>query len=160
MARLGIVLVISAVVTSMGIAMVFFTQYQPNVMDAGPGEQVTVGPARYTLTYEGVAEGSPETGSNRTFIMVGILAEDLQGAPASAEKRQFTLRDQNGVHTKATHGLFSETSPQITAYFPLEGDTLDSEFEYTVIVRPTKEQGSMDLAVVCVTNCQNHTLSE
>ncbi len=162
MARLGIVLVIGAVVASMGIAMVFFTEYRPNVTEAGLNEPITVGPAQYTLTYEGIQTGSPETGSNRTFVKVGIMAKNLHdGSPATAEKRQFTLIDRGGIHTEPTHGLFSDTSPQITAYFPLEEDALDPGFAYTVIVRPTKEQGSTDLAMVCIANCQqNHTLAK
>lgn len=154
MIRLGIILVVGAIVASMGVAMAFFMEYQPNILEAGPGEPLAVGPAEYTLTYEGVEEGNEEIRSDRTFMKVRIHSEDRGGGGAAAEKRQFTLLDRGGIQTPPSHGTFVEGSPgTIIAYFPLEGDELDEGFQYKVMVRPTKEQRSTDLGFVCVANC-------
>ena len=154
MVRLGMVVVIGGVVISMGVAMVFFLEYQPNVLEAQLGQQITIGPVTYTLSYEGLEKGSKEIESDRMFMKIGILAEDSNGEMITAEKKQFILLDKNRAHTEPTHGIFVEGSPQILAYFPLEEDKLDDEFQYKIMVRPTKEQRSTDLGFVCVTNCE------
>ena len=153
MARFGAVIVIGAVVASMGVAMVFFMEYQPNIVRAEIGEQIAVGPVMYTLSYEGTEKGSREIKSDKTFIKIGILAEGAGGESATAQKTQFTLLDKMGAQTPPTHGIFPEGSPQILAYFPLGDEDLDDGFSYEIMIRPTKEQASTDLGFVCVTNC-------
>lgn len=154
MARLGIIVIMGAVLISMGAAMVFFLEYQPNLLEGNLGEPVTVGPVTYTLTYEGIEKGSKEIESNRTFMKIGITATYENGEAATAEKKQFMLLDADGVQTEPTHGIFAEESPQVVAYFPLEGDEINEQFQYKIMIRPTKGQGSTDLGFVCVTNCQ------
>jgi len=154
LARVGIVIVVGAVVASMGIAMVFFVEYQPNIIEVQLGQQITVGPATYVLSYEGIEKGSKEIESDRTFMKIGIVAEDANGETVTAEKKQFVLMDKDRVQTVPTHGVFVEESPQVIAYFPLEGDRIDEEFQYKVMVRPTKDQRSTDLGFVCITNCE------
>ncbi len=154
MIRVGMILIIGAIIASMAVAMMFFLEYQPNILETGLGEQITVGPTTYTLSYEGIEKGSKEIESDKTFIKIGILAKDSDGDTVTAEKKQFILLDKNNVQTEPTHGIFVEGSPQIIAYFPLEDKALDEEFQYKIMIRPTKEQGSTDLAFVCITNCQ------
>ncbi len=153
MIRLGMVVVVGAVVISMGVAMAFFVEYQPNIIESQLGQQIKVGPATYILSYEGIEKGSKEIESDMTFMKIGIVAEGPEGEPVTAEKKQFILLDKNGVQTQPTHGIFAKDSPQVIAYFPLEDEEIDDEFQYKIMVRPTKDQGSTDLGFVCVTNC-------
>ena len=146
-------LVIGAIIVSMAVAMMFFMEYRPVVLETDEGQQLTIGPVRYTLTYEGIKDGLEEINSNRTFMKVGIVAENLQGEPVVTEKRQFTLLDKKNNQTKPTHGEFAGES-KIIAYFALDGDELDEEFEYRIMVRPTKEQASLDIGFVCMANCR------
>lgn len=154
MAKMGIIIVIGAILISMGAAMFFFFEYQPNLIERQLGEPITIGPATYTLTYEGMEKGSKEIESDRTFMKIGIMAVDKNGESITAEKKQFILLDKDRVQTEPTHGIFAEESPQIIAYFPLKDDELDEEFQYRMMIRPTKDQGSTDLGFVCITNCE------
>ena len=154
MARIGIVLIIAAIVVSMAIAMVFYLDYQPNIINAKLGEEVTVGPVKYILTYDGIEKGSKEIESDATFMKINIISEGLSGEAVTAEKKQFSLVDKQGKQTKPTHGIFTKDSPAVVAYFPLVDEELDEEFQYNILIRPTKEQRSTDLAVICVTQCE------
>lgn len=153
MARVGMMLVIGAIVASMIIAMFFFIEYRQIILEAEEGEQITVGPARYTLTYEGIEEGLREINSNGTFMKVGIVAVNMKGETVMTEKKQFALLDRDNVQTRPVHGVIADSS-KITAYFPLADDEFDEEYEYRVMIRPTKEQASLDIGFVCITNCR------
>lgn len=154
MVRILAVIVIAAIVASMGVAMAFFVEYQPNIKEVNLGQRITIGPATYILSYEGIEKGSKEIKSDKTFMKIGIIAENPSGEQVAPEKRQFILIDKDKTQTQPTHGIFAEDSPQIIAYFPLQDGELDGEFQYKIMIRPTKEQGSTDLGFVCVTNCK------
>ena len=60
MARMGLVIVIGAIIGSMILANYMYTQYQTNFIETNAGELVVVGPVEYTVTFEGTHEGSKE----------------------------------------------------------------------------------------------------
>ena len=75
MAGLGVVIVIGAILASMGAAMYMYTQYQTNFIETTAGELVTVGPVEYVITFEGTHEGDKKTQPENTFVMIGIAAK-------------------------------------------------------------------------------------
>ena len=50
MARMGLVIVIGAIIGSMILANYMYTQYQTNFIETNAGELVVVGPVEYTVT--------------------------------------------------------------------------------------------------------------
>jgi len=152
--RILAVIVIAAIVASMVVAMAFFVEYQPNIKEVNLGQQITIGPATYILSYEGIEKGRQEIKADETFMKIGIIAESPSGEQITPEKRQFILVDKGRTQTQPTHGIFAEDSPQVIAYFPLQAGKLDEDIQYKIMIRPTKEQGSTDLGFVCVTNCE------
>lgn len=153
MVRAGIVIVVGAVIFSMALAMSFYVMYQPNLINVDIGEQVKVGPNRYVLTYQGVEQGSRAIQSDSTFIKVDIITENEDGQAIPAERKQFELIDKYGVQTPPTHGVIDDVSSVVTAYFPISDKEFDDQFSYKVILRPTKNQSSTDIAIICITNC-------
>lgn len=141
----------------MAIAMFFYFEYKTTPVTGVLGEQITVGPIRYMLTYEGIEKGNTEIRSDSTFMKINIISEDLSGNPTVAEKKQFFLLDQNSTHTRPTHGIITDNASMVTAYFPLAGNALNDEFGYNIMIRPAKEHATTDLGIVCVTRCDNST---
>ena len=76
MVRLGLVIVIGAIIGSMILANYMYTQYQTNFIETNAGELVMVGPVEYTVTFEGTHEGSKEVKPENTFIKIGISAKN------------------------------------------------------------------------------------
>lgn len=166
MVKIGIIVVMGGVIATMVIAMIFFWNYQPNVIQVEAGQGVIVGPVEYMLIYQGIQKGDARTESDSTFMKVDITAKDVDtGESVLTKKSQFSLHDKQGKKTSPTHGVFIEDNDiddaqtpdkkptKITAFFPIQDETLDDEFSYVITIRPTKEQRSTDIAVVCMTNC-------
>ena len=61
MARMGLVIVIGAIIGSMVLANYMYMQYQTNFIEVSEGETVIVGPVEYIVTFEGTHEGDKET---------------------------------------------------------------------------------------------------
>ena len=74
MARMGLVIVIGAIIGSMVLANYVYTQYQTNFIETNAGELVVVGPIEYIVTFEGTHEGSKEVKPENTFVKIGIIA--------------------------------------------------------------------------------------
>ena len=76
MARMGLVIVIAAIIGSMILANYMYTQYQTNFIETNAGEIVKVGPVEYIITFEGTHEGSKEVQPENTFVKIGITAKN------------------------------------------------------------------------------------
>ena len=76
MARMGLVIVLGAIIGSMVLANYVYTQYQTNFIEMDAGETVTVGPVEYVVTFEGTHEGSKEEKPENTFVKIGITAKN------------------------------------------------------------------------------------
>ena len=68
MARMGLVIVIGAIIGSMVLANFMYMQYQTNFIEVNAGETVMVGPVEYVITFEGTHEGDKETQPENTFL--------------------------------------------------------------------------------------------
>lgn len=147
MASLVVIAIAAGIIGSMAVAMAYFVDYKPQIQQASAGEAVRVGPNSYTVSYLGTQDGVEEA-PGVTFAKVAI---ESGGGSQPPERRQLALVDKKPPPTPPSHGEFGEGG-EITAYFPLQGG-FDERFEYVLMIRPTKDQGSSDLAMVCLANC-------
>ena len=161
MAGLGLVIVIGAIIASMGAAMYMYTQYQTNFIETVTGQTVTVGPVEYIITFEGTNEGNKEVSPENTFVKIGITAKNNGDEKTLLSGGQFYLVDEKDQKHKAVYGEFSSKDlllEWLEPNKPVERTTqfdipFDEEKKYKIIIRPQKEQSTVDTAVVCITNC-------
>ena len=162
MGGIGIVIVIGAILGSMGLAMFMYTQYQTNYIESSVGNIVTVGPVEYVITFEGTHQGDKDTIPENTFVMIGIIAKNISDEKTLLSGGQFYLIDEKDQKHKAVYGEFSskdlliagldpDKPIEITTQFDIE---FDEENQYKIIIRPQKEQSTVDTASICLTNCE------
>ena len=161
MARVGIVIVLGIVIATMAAGMYTYTQYQTNFITSVAGETVTVGPVEYVITFEGTHQGSKEVMPENTFVKIGIVAKNISNEKTLISGGQFFIVDEKNQKHEAVYGEFS-SKDMLTELLepnqPIEKTTqfdipFDEEKQYKVIIRPQKEQSTVDTAVVCITNC-------
>ncbi len=161
MAKIGAVLVIGIIIATMAAGMYTYTQYQTNYIESVAGETVTVGPVEYVITFDGTHEGSKEVVPENTFVKIRITAKNISDEKTMLTGGQFYIVDEKEQKHKAVYGEFSSkdlfiewlepNKPiEITTQFDIP---FDEEKQYKIIVRPQKEQSTVDTAVVCITNC-------
>ena len=162
MAGIGVVIVIGAIIASMAVAMYMYTEYQVNFIETTVGETVTVGPVEYIITFEGTHEGDKETQPENTFVKIGITAKYIGNEEKTLlSGGQFFIVDEKEQKHEAVYGEFSSKDlllEWLEPNKPVEKTTqfdipFDEEKMYKIIIRPQKEQSSLDTAVVCITNC-------
>ena len=162
MVRIGFIAVIAAVIATMIIANYAYIQYQTNYIEAQEGDTITVGPVEYVITFEGTSEGTKQVTPENTFVKIGIVAKNISNEKTALSGGQFYIVDEREQKHEAVFGEFSAKDLLIEAIEP--GETVerttqfdipfDDEKQYKIIVRPQKEQSTVDTAVVCITNCQ------
>ena len=163
MAGFVVVMIIVGIFVSMGAGMYMYSQYQTNYITAVEGDIITVGPVEYVITFEGTHNGSKEIRPENTFVMIGITAKNITNEKTLLTGGQFYIVDERDQKHEAIYGegefsskdLFIEwlepNKPiEITTQFDIP---FDEESLYKIIVRPQKEQSTVDTAVVCITNC-------
>ncbi len=161
MIKIGPIIVIGAIIATMGAGMVMYAQYQTNYIESVAGETVTVGPVEYVITFEGTHDGSEEIRPENTFVMIGITAKNTSEEKTLLTGGQFYIVDEKQQKHEAVYGEFSAkdlfiewlepNKPiEITTQFDIP---FDEEKQYKIIIRPQKEQSTVDTAVVCLTNC-------
>jgi len=161
MAKIGAVLVIGIIIATMAAGMYTYTQYQTNYIASVAGETVTVGPVEYVITFDGTHEGSKEVVPENTFVKIRITAKNISDEKTMLTGGQFYIVDEKEQKHEAVYGEFSSkdlfiewlepNKPiEITTQFDIP---FDEEKQYKIIVRPQKEQSTVDTAVVCITNC-------
>jgi len=161
LARIGLVIVIAAIVISMVAAIYMYAQYQPILIYVNEGESVTIGPVQYAVTFEGTHEGNKETKPENTFLKIRIVATNISEEETRMSGIQFRLVDETRPNIAAVYGGFSEEDliddklkPGKTVSWTTQFDVpYDEEEQYKVVIRATKEQSSSDTAIVCLTNC-------
>ena len=158
----GIVVVVAAIVASMGIALYYFYgEYQPDVDRVGAGEPVTVGPVRYVVEYEGTHEGDEDTVPDNVFVKIRIRATNLGDEETRMSGWQFRIVDEEGTKTQPVYGGFSDED--LLDYYIQPGEEsvwttqfdvpFDEDKRYSIDIVPTKVQSSLDVGVVCLLNC-------
>ena len=161
MAGMGVIIVIGAIIASMVIANYMYTQYTTNYIEAVAGKPIIVGPVEYTLTFEGTHEGSKEVSPENTFVKIGITAKNISNEKTIISGGQFYIVDEKEQKHKAVFGEFSSKDlflETLEPNKPIERTTqfdipYNEEKKYKIIIRPQKDQSTVDTAVVCITNC-------
>ena len=161
MGGIGVVIVIGAIIASMAIAMFMYTQYTTNFIESTAGETITVGPVEYVVTFEGTHEGSKEVVPENTFVMIGITAKNIGDEKTLFSGGQLYIVDEKEQKHEAVYGEFSTKDLLVEWLEPdqtIERTTqfdipFDEEKQYKIIIRPQKEQSTVDTALICITNC-------
>ena len=117
MARIGIVIVGVAIIVSIGFALFYYVEFQPNFINVNGGESVKVGPIKYTIEYIGQHNGDENTKPENTFFQISIIVEN-EGVEASRMTGgQFYILDENDKKVQPVYGNFSENDSQIKTIF-------------------------------------------
>ena len=161
MARMGLVIVIGAIIGSMVLANYMYTQYQTNFIETNAGETVTVGPVEYVVTFQGTHEGNKEVNPENTFVKIGITAKNIGNEKTLMSGGQFYLIDEKDQKHKAVFGEFSAKDLWLIGLDPGKPIEVTTQFDipfdedenYKIIIRPQKDQSTVDTASICLTNC-------
>ena len=161
MARMGLVIVIGAIIGSMVLANYMYMQYQTNFIEVSEGETVIVGPVEYIVTFEGTHDGDKETEPENTFVKIGIIAKNISDENTVVSGGQFFLIDEKDQKHKAVFGEFSSKDLWLVGLEPNKPIEVTTQFDipfdedenYKIIIRPQKDQATVDTASICLTNC-------
>ena len=163
MVRMGMAVVIGGIVASMVIAMYAYIQYQPNIMEVSNGEPVVVGPVEYSITFEGIHDGNDEVKPEHTFVEIRINMRNIDSSDVTVTGGQFYFVDTGGERHWPIYGngTFAEEDLYIEVLQPDRSVTRTTQFDvpfddleqYQIIIRPAKEHESIDVGIVCITNC-------
>ncbi len=94
MIKIGPIIVIVAIMATMGAGMFMYAEYQTNYISSVAGEIVTVGPVEYVITFEGTHDGSEEIRPKNTFVMIGITAKNISEEKTLLTGGQFYIVDE------------------------------------------------------------------
>ena len=158
---MGLVIVIGAIIGSMVLANYMYMQYQTNFIEVSEGETVIVGPVEYIITFEGTHDGDKETEPENTFVKIGIIAKNISDENTVVSGGQFFLIDEKDQKHKAVFGEFSSKDLWLVGLEPNKPIEVTTQFDipfdedenYTIVIRPQKDQSTVDTASICLTNC-------
>jgi cytochrome c biogenesis factor len=161
MARIGMIIVIGAIVISMGVAMYMYTQYQTNFIIVKAGEPVIIGPVEYTVAFDGVHKGNDKTAPENIFVKIKVNAKNISNEETRISGNQFYLIDEKQQKYQSIHGGFSTDDisdlwlePNKPVEFTTQFDApYDEQKQFSIVIRPTKQQSSVDIASICIINC-------
>ena len=160
MANFGVVIVFGAIIASMAVALFAYTEYQTNYIETVAGETIVVGPVEYVISFEGTHEGNDENIPENTFVMIGITAKNISEEKTVMSGGQFYIVDEKEQKHKASYIEYTAKDLLLEGLDPgkpIERTTqfdipFDEESQYKIIIRPQKDQSTVDTAVVCLTN--------
>ena len=163
MGGIGAVIIVVAVIASMAVAMYMYTQYQTNFVEVTAGEPVVVGPVQYSVSFDGTHMGNKEKSPKNTYVKIKINAENMSDKDTRMSGGQFYLVDEKDGTHRAVYGGFSTTDliddwlePEKPVIWTTQFDVpYDENAQYKVLIRPSKQQSTVDTARVCIINCQN-----
>jgi len=161
MVRVFIIAVIVGITVSIGFAIVYYLEFQPNFIYVNGGESVQVGPVKYIIEYIGEHDGDEKTSPEHTFVQISIIAENLGKESTRMSGGQFYIIDENDAKVQPVYGGFSENdllNDMLDQHVPVSYTTqfdipYDENKQYRIGILPTKEQSSMDIGIVCIINC-------
>ena len=155
------VIILVVIIGSISLSGYYYIQSQPNLIYANAGEPIQVGPVNYIIEYTGEYDGNEKTRPEHTFFQILIIAENMGEETTIISGGQFYILDENDAKIQPVYGNFSdsdllrshlETNKPVT--FTTQFDVpYDENKQYRIGILPTKEQSSIDIGIVCVTNC-------
>ncbi|MFB5612465.1 MAG: DUF4352 domain-containing protein [Nitrosarchaeum sp.] len=161
MAQIGVFIIIAAIAISMIAAMYMYTQYQTNFIVVKEGETVTVGPVEYAVSFDGTHKGNKEVMPENTFVKIRIIAKNISNENTRISGGQFYIVDEKQQKTQPTYGGFSADDlldewlePNKPMMFTTQFDVpYDEQKQYDILIRPSKQQSTVDTALICIINC-------
>ena len=161
MARVFIIAVVAVIIVSIGFAIWSYLEWQPNFILVNGGESVQVGPVKYIIEHIGEHDGDEKTSPEHTFVQISIIAENLGKESTRMSGGQFYILDENDAKVQPVYGNFSENdllNDILEQHVPVSYTTqfdipYDENKQYRIGIKPTKEQASMDIGIVCIINC-------
>ncbi|MBM2818775.1 MAG: hypothetical protein HW410_457 [Nitrosarchaeum sp.] len=161
MVRIGLIIVVGAIVISMGAALYMYIQYQTNFIIVNAGEAVVVGPVEYTITFDGTHKGNEKTIPADTFVKIRISAKNITNEKTRISGEQFYLIDEKQQKHQPVYGEFSTEDlldawlePNKPVTFTTQFDIpYDEQKQNKIIIRPSKQQSSVDAALICIIKC-------
>ncbi len=111
MVKIGAMIVVGVIISTMAAGMYTYTLYQTNYIVSVAGETVTVGPVEYVITFEGTHDGSEEKRPENTFVMIGITAKNISDEKTTLTGGQFYIIDENEQKHVAIYGQENVSSP-------------------------------------------------
>ena len=161
MARVFIIAVVAVIIVSIGFAIWSYLEWQPNFILVNGGESVQVGPVKYIIEHIGEHDGDEKTSPEHTFVQISIIAENLGKESTRMSGGQFYILDENDAKVQPVYGNFSENDllndmleQHVPVFYTTQFDIpYDENKQYRIGIKPTKEQASMDIGMVCIINC-------
>ena len=161
MVRVFIIAVVAVIIVSIGFAIWSYLEWQPNFILVSGGESVQVGPVKYIIEHIGEHNGDEKTSPEHTFVQISIIAENLGKESTRMSGGQFYILDENDAKVQPVYGNFSENdllNDILEQHVPVSYTTqfdipYDENKQYRIGIKPTKEQASMDIGMVCIINC-------
>ena len=161
MVRVFIITVVAVIIVSIGFAIWSYLEWQPNFILVSGGESVQVGPVKYIIEHIGEHNGDEKTSPEHTFVQISIIAENLGKESTRMSGGQFYILDENDAKVQPVYGNFSENdllNDMLEQHVPVSYTTqfdipYDENKQYRIGIKPTKEQASMDIGMVCIINC-------
>ena len=158
---MGVIIVVGVIIASMVFANYMYTQYTTNYIESVSGNPIIVGPVEYTITFEGTHEGSKDVVPKNTFVKIGITAKNIGNEKTLFSGGQLYIVDEKEQKHEAVYGEFSSKDLLLEWLEPdqaIERTTqfdipFDKEKQYKIILRPQKDQSTVDTALICITNC-------
>ena len=161
MVRVFIITVVAVIIVSIGFAIWSYLEWQPNFILVSGGESVQVGPVKYIIEHIGEHNGDEKTSPEHTFVQISIIAENLGKESTRMSGGQFYILDENDAKVQPVYGNFSENDllndmleQHVPVFYTTQFDIpYDENKQYRIGIKPTKEQASMDIGMVCIINC-------
>ena len=161
MIKIGLVLVMAVILISIGVAITFYVEYQPKFITANAGEQIQVGPVKYSVIHTGEHNGTKDIRPENTFFQIQIIAENASIESTRMYGGQFYVLDDSGNKFQAVYGNFSDKDlyedflePNVPVTWTTQFDIpFDPNMKYRIGILPSKVQSSIDIGMICVTNC-------
>ena len=96
-----------------------------------------------------------------TFVKIRIGAKNITDEKTRISRNQFYLIDEKQQKYQPVYGKFSTEDLSDVWLEPNKPTTLTTQFDipydeqkqYKVIIRPSKQQSSVDVALICITKC-------
>lgn len=156
-----LVIILVGVIGSISLAGYYYIQFQPNFIYANASEPIQVGPVNYIIEYTGEHNGNEKTRPEHTFFQIRVIAENLGEETTIISGGQFYILDEKDTKIQPVYGNFSDSDllrsylePNKLVTFTTQFDIpYDENKQYRIGILPTKEQSSIDIGIVCVTNC-------
>ncbi|MEN8252382.1 MAG: peptidylprolyl isomerase, partial [Patescibacteria group bacterium] len=98
----------AAIIVSIGIALSYYVEFQPNFIYVNAGEPVKVGPVKYIVEYIGEHDGDEKTRPKNTFFQISIIAENEGKEETRMSGGQFYILDKDDKKIQPVYGNFSE----------------------------------------------------